>query len=154
VQTSPADISPTPSIALSGQNTSSPGLFMAFSQSVSPLQYHMTTKLNPWNQVGFRPNQGTGIDKYELQSTMQVAPNPFKDGFQLYVKTPDNQTYKMQLTDALGRFILGGKGTLPELNVQFTQTKLDQLPSGYYFLKLWKSDNAVWDTTFKLVKTQ
>lgn len=154
VQVNPANISPAPSIALSGQNTSAQ-LFMAFTQQQGTASgYYMTTKLNPWTLASFRPGQGTGIDNHALQNTVQVVPNPFSEDFQLYAKTSTNQTYRIQLTDALGRIILAQKGMIAELNHQLAQAGLGQLPAGNYFLKLWGSDVAAQNVNFKLLKTQ
>lgn len=152
VQINPADISLAPSIALSGQNTTAQ-LFMAFTQQKNTASgYCMTTKQNPWNQSSFRPEQSTGIADQALLNKVQIIPNPFSDDFQLFTKEQNNRIYQIAITDALGRYIFSGKGTLSELNNQLVQARLGRLPSGLYFLNLYGSDDNTECAIFKLVK--
>ena len=95
-----------------------------------------------------------GISSTDVQlSRISINPNPFSEGFQLYAKTSNNQIYRIQLTDVLGRTILVQKGTIAALNHQLAQAGLGQLPPGIYFLKLSENSNAQ-NMIFKLVKTQ
>lgn len=140
-----------PSIALSGENNISPGLFMAFTQHNNNYGYFMTSKTIPWTQNSFRPDQETAIAGTDQKSGIQVYPNPFTQGFQLKKANNKEDIYRLQLTDITGRHALSLTGNIISLNIRLAKANLNILTPGNYYLSLENlQDNQI--DHFYLVK--
>lgn len=146
----PLDVSGTISIALSGNNINSPGLFMAFVQLFmypeEPADYYtMGIKVSPWSDAHFRP---LDIEEQELASDLAVYPNPFTTYFQLRTERPFRKL-SIRLYDPLGRQLLHTSGHVKEVNRQLQEHSAD-FATGNYFLYVTADKEA--PVVFKLSK--
>jgi len=129
-------VSGTLSIALSGNNVNSSGLFMAFVQlfmsTTPPMDYYtMGIKVTPWSDNHFRPS---GIEEQERISDIRVYPNPFSTYFQLSTERRFNDI-SIRLYDLLGRQLFYTSGDITEVN-QYLQERSNNLATGNYFLHI------------------
>ena len=82
----------------------------------------------------------TGIQKYSLNSSIEVKPNPFSDNTIFEIQTNKiNEVYSFELTDVLGKKVK----SMNEISAkQFTISR-NGLENGIYFYKIYSAKNLV-----------
>jgi hypothetical protein len=83
-------------------------------------------------------------NSYELQSKLNIYPNPFNDVISINNKT--KETLKVEILDLVGKLIKSHT-----VNFESSQFDYSYLKSGIYLMKLSTTDNQ--STTFKIIKT-
>jgi len=141
------DASPQLSLALSGSNTHSSGLFIAFTQSLAT-GYSMGIKSTSWSDAHFRPSPVEILPN--TVADFSVYPNPFSTTIQLN-STRQVEPFEIQLFDPLGRIILKSSGSLAEVNQTLFRYS-NRLAAGHYFLQISKDEGV--QLIFKLSKVQ
>jgi CHRD domain/Secretion system C-terminal sorting domain len=83
-------------------------------------------------------------NSFELQSKLDLYPNPFSDVLNINNKT--NKSLKVEILDLVGKLIESNT-----VNFDNSQFDYSYLKSGMYIIKLTTTDNQ--STTFKIIKT-
>jgi len=125
----PANISPTPTIALSGCNDLSPFLYETFSESNG--SNYIRHRRIPWNAGQFRPAHTDKDTKPEIS----VNPNPFKDD--LYLNIPHDmeaENVSVRITDITGKELGSYKESSLGGANGFLGTMARKLIPGNYFI--------------------
>jgi hypothetical protein len=146
LQTTPADASFFPGIALSGQNDATDSFYMAFTKFNPPATYYIGCKNVEWGSPtnSFKPGTTTGIKVLKGDALITAFPNPFQKGFGIHASDElANEIFDALLVDINGRVITTRKGDIPTLNKAFEK---ESLIPGAYILNLYAP------TIFKQIK--
>lgn len=137
----PDSTSNLPSIALSKQNDSGPGLFMAFTQYDYPNGYsYMGMKTVDWSNVGFKPEGASTITNVANDISMGVYPNPFHGSFSIAITGSKSQSFNVRVYDLMGREAIRLSGGIDEINKALSKKTLNLTP-GSYFVSVCDQNN-------------
>lgn len=137
------------SIALSGQNTASNGLFAAFVQYdvAGSGVYSMGSKEIPWPLQSF--SDWSNVENNS--SYFRVHPNPFEQHFSIQHSEYRDEIIEVWMYDVLGKLKFHQEGTLSQVNAFLKSQDFTHWPSGMYLLKLYQIAEGVTED-IKLIK--
>jgi hypothetical protein len=140
-----------PPVAFSRKAIDNSNMFIAY-PVFNPTNgdHHIATKLIPWGQNHFRPENNTDIHKQETSKTaLHITPNPFTSNFNISsVAGNKKEQYQATLSNISGTVIYKKTGNLDEIN-KSAAPYLEKLPAGIYLLNINSTNNK---QTFKMVK--
>jgi len=139
-------------MSFSKQNDRTRQMFLVYPylQSGFADYFDMRSKLAGWNAASFRPSPAAMENLTGDLYRVDVAPNPFTDGFALISNASANEAFEVLLTDLQGKVVHKCSGTLSAVNSSLREAG-SQAAAGIYFVNT-HSESGNYDKMIKVIK--